>query len=153
MSAAGVGVRDMPSAQKDETLQQIHRNLLYIGQHLNDPQFVFAAAGKETVAGVSAEIVDVSSPDVSIRWFVDPSNGHVIREDYEAVGRSGPFHGETDLSDWKTTDGITLPVMHTNKENGKQTSTAESTKIEFNPQIDPKLFEKPPVQNAASPSQ
>jgi zinc protease len=150
MTAAGMGVHDMPTAQKDESMQQIHRNLLYIGQHLDDPKFIFAASGSETVAGVSAQIVDVTSPDVSIRWFVDPSNGHVVREDYQAVGRSGPFQGETDLSDWKTTDGITLPAVHTNKENGKQTSIVESTKIEFNPQIDPKLFERPPGKSEDS---
>ena len=81
-----------------------------------------------------------------MRWFVDPQTGHILREDYEAMGQSGPFHGETDLSDWKTTDGITLAAMHKNKENGKDSSIVEFSSVQFNPTLDPKLFEKPTTE-------
>jgi hypothetical protein len=91
--AGARGVRDLPPPQKAETMQQIHRDLVYIGQHLNDPKFIFAADGSETIAGVETRIVDISSGDMSIRWFVDPKTGHVVQEAYEAVGRSGPMHG------------------------------------------------------------
>jgi outer membrane lipoprotein-sorting protein len=37
---------------------------------------------------------------------------------------------------------LTMPYKHGNKQNGQQTSTAEFKKIELNPQLDPKLFEK-----------
>jgi zinc protease len=143
MSATGMGVRDLPPPQKAETVKQIHRDLVYIGQHLNDPAFIFAAGGSETMGGVETRIIDISAGDMTIRWFVDPKTGHVIKEAYEAVGRSGQMHGETLLSDWKTTDGITLPAVHTNKENGEDSSYAEFTKVNYNPTIDPKLFEKP----------
>jgi zinc protease len=143
MSAGNMGVRDMPPPQKSETVKQIHRDLVYIGQHLNDPAFIFAAAGTETISGVETRIVDVSAGDMAIRWFVDPKTGHVLQEAYEAVGRSGQMHGETVLSDWKTTDGITLPALHKNKENGQDSSVVEFTRVQFNPTIDPKLFEKP----------
>jgi zinc protease len=151
MSAASMGVRDLPPPQKAETVKQIHRDLIYIGQHLDDPAFIFAAAGTETVSGVETRIVDVSAGDMAIRWFVDPKTGHVVQEAYEAVGRSGQMHGETALSDWKTTDGITLPAMHKNKENGQDSSVVEFTRIQFNPTIDPKLFEKPAAE--AKPAQ
>ncbi|HLW88078.1 MAG TPA: insulinase family protein [Terriglobales bacterium] len=143
MSAAGMGVRDLPPPQKTETVKQIHRDLVYIGQHLDDPTFIFAASGNETVGGVDTRIVDVSAGDMAIRWFVDPKTGHVVQESYEAVGRSGEMHGETLLSDWKTNDGITLPATHKNKENGKDSSLVEFIRVQFNPIIDSKLFEKP----------
>jgi zinc protease len=143
MSAGSMGVRDLPPPQKAETVKQIHRDLIYIGQHLKDPAFIFAADGSETVGGIETRIVDVSAGDMTIRWFVDPKTGHVVREAYEAVGRSGEMHGETVLSDWKTTDGITLPAMHRNKENGQDSSIVEFTRVQYNPTIDPKLFEKP----------
>lgn len=152
MAAAGMGVHEMPAAQKNEMLQQIHRDLLYIGQHLDDPKFVFYGAGTENVGDISAQIVDVSAADMSIRWFVDPQSGRVVREDYQAMGQSGPFQGETDLSKWSTTDGITLPALHSNKQDGKRSSIVESTKIQFNPPIDAKLFEKPSAENSASPA-
>jgi zinc protease len=151
MSAAGMGVRDLPPPQKAETVRQIHRDLIYIGQHLNDPAFVFSAGGTETVGGVETRIVDVAAGDMAIRWFVDPKTGHVVQESYEAIGRSGEMHGETALSDWKTTDGIILPAMHRNKENGQDSSIVEFTRVQFNPAIDPKVFEKPAAE--AKPAQ
>ncbi|MGH9499320.1 MAG: insulinase family protein [Terriglobales bacterium] len=143
MSAAGMGVRDLPPPQKSETMQQIHRDMIYIGQHLDDPAFIFAAEGSEKIGDIETRIVDVSSGDMAIRWFVDPTNGRIIQEAYESVGRSGQMHGETVLSDWKTTDGITLPALHKNKENGQDSSIVEYTRVQYNPTIDPKLFEKP----------
>jgi zinc protease len=147
MAAGSMGVRDLPPPQKSETMQQIHRDMIYIGQHLNDPKFIFAAGGTETVDGVETRIVDVSAGDMAIRWFVDPKTGHVVQQAYEAVGRSGPMHGETLLSDWKTTDAITLPAMHRNKENGQDSSVVEFTRVQYNPTIDPKLFEKPAAES------
>ena len=143
MTAAGMGVRDLPPAQKKETLEQLERDPVYIGQHLNDPAFIFYADGTEKIGDVQAGIVDVSAGDMTIRWFVDPQSGHILRETYETLGRSGPVPGETDLSDWETTDGIALPKLHKNKENGKDSSTVEFTSVQFNPPVDPKLFEKP----------
>jgi zinc protease len=143
-SAAGMGVRDMPASRKAESMQQIRRSLLYIGQHVNDPAWIFAANGMEKIGDTEAQILDISGADMPIRWLVDPATGHVLREIYQATGRSGPMQGETNFENWKTTDGITLPAIHKNKENGQDASTVESTGIEFNPAIDPKLFEKPP---------
>ena len=59
------------------------------------------------------------------------------------MGQTGQFDGETDLSDWRPVDCLTLPYTHKNKQNGQETSLVEYKKIEFNPTIDPKLFEKP----------
>jgi zinc protease len=149
MSAEGMGERDLPPAQNNETLQQIQRDPIYIGQHLNDPAFIFFAGGTEKIGDVETRIVDVSSGKMTIRWFVDPQSGHILRELYQTLGPTGPVPGETDLSDWKTTDGITLPTQHKNKENGKDSSTVEFVGVQFNPPVDPKLFEKPAKAKAA----
>jgi hypothetical protein len=47
------------------------------------------------------------------------------------------------MDNWKPLGGLTLPLTRHNKQNGKDTSTAEYTALELNPKIDPKLFEKP----------
>jgi zinc protease len=142
MSAAGMGVRDMAPAQKDESIAQIHRDLIFIGQHLNDPAYSFLAGGTEKIGDVETRIIDVNGL-APIRWFVDPQTGRVLRESYEAMGQSGLFHGVTDLSDWQTTDGITLAALHKNSQDGKDSSTVHFDSVQFNPPIDPKLFEKP----------
>ncbi len=143
MYAEGMGQRDLPAAQKNETIEEIQRDPIYIGQHLNDPAFIFFANGTEKIGDVETHILDVRAGEVSIRWFVDPKTGRCLPRSLrdDRPRRSGP--AQTDLSDWKTTDGITLPALHKNKQNGQDSSTVEFTSVQFNPPIDPKMFEKP----------
>jgi zinc protease len=147
MSLPGMGSRNMPPAQKTEMMSQMHHDLVYVAQHADDPAFTFTAAGTEKIGDVDAAILDVGGAIPWVRWYIDPANGHILREKYKGMGQGGSFDGESDLSDWRTADGLTLPYKHENKQNGKQTSTAEFKKIEVNPQIDPKMFDKP-AENA-----
>jgi hypothetical protein len=78
-----------------------------------------------------------------MRWFVDPQTGRILREIYPTIAQSGPVQGQTDLDDWQTSDGITLPRLRKNKQNGEDSSSVQVNKMEFNPSVDGKLFEKP----------
>ena len=147
MSAEGMGVRDMPASQKAETMQQIHRDLIFIGQHLNDPAFVFSAASN---GDTKESILDISGEGVNLRWFIDPQSGRILRETYDSIGASGPSHDETSFEDWKALDGITLPYLRKNKQNGQDSSTVQFSKIEINPKIDSQLFEKPSTEAKAA---
>jgi zinc protease len=149
MSMAGMGTRSMPPAQKKEMLAQLHHDLVYIAQHVDDPAFTFTAAGTEKIGDVDAAILDIGGAIPWVRWYIDPKTGYILREKYKAMGQSGPFDGESNLSDWRTVDGLTMPYKHQNKQNGQETSNAEFKKIELNPAVDPKLFAKP-AENAAT---
>jgi zinc protease len=143
MSAEGRGVRDLPAEQKADTLTQIHHDPVYLVQHVNDRTITFTAAGTEKVGDVEAAVLDVGGAVPWIRWYVDPNTGRILREKYKGMGQSGPFQGETELSDWRTADGLTFPYVHRNKQDGKDSSTVTYTSIQLNPTVDPKLFEKP----------
>jgi zinc protease len=145
-SAAGRGVNDMPESRNRESLGQVKRDPIYLAQHVDDPAFSFAAGASEKVGAIDAKIIDISGPGVSIRWYVDPATGHIVREAYQTAGPQGPAEGTTDLSNWQTTDGITLPALHTNQLNGEESSSAEFSNVKFNPAVDPKLFEKPAAE-------
>jgi hypothetical protein len=142
------GVQDLPASRKSENLEQIHRDAIYIAQHLNDPAFSFTSAGPDKTAGAETTVVDVSGPGVAMRWFVDPQTGKIMRETYKAVGPTGPFDGETAFSEWKDVDGLNLPFHRANKQNGKDSSSVQYTSFQINPAVDLKMFEKP-----ASPAQ
>jgi len=142
MAAQGQ-VRPIPSSGAKESLEQIKRDPTYIGSHLEDPKFTFAANGSEKVGEVDAKILDVNADGTAIRWYVDPQSSLILRESYTATGPSGPFHGETELSDWKVFDGVNFPTRHVNKQDGKDSSTVTFTEVHINPQVDPKLFDKP----------
>jgi zinc protease len=142
MSVAGAGVRDMPASQKNEGLQQIKRDPIFIAQHLEDPHFVFSAKGGGEIGTVEARIVDVNAGGTTVRWYVNPQTGYILREDYTSMGSSGPVQAQTELSDWKTVDGLTFPYRHVHNENGQDFSTVEYSEVQINPQVEPKLFEK-----------
>jgi hypothetical protein len=95
--------------------------------------------------------VDVNAAGAAIRWFVDPQTGHILKETYRSIGQHGPVQGETDLDNWKPVSGLTLPMLRHNKQDGQDSSTAEYTALEFNPAVDPKLFDKPAEKPAAQP--
>jgi len=143
MSMAGMGTRSMPPEQKNEMLSQLHHDLVYVAQHADDPAFTFTAAGTEEIGDVDAAILDIGGAIPWVRWYVDPKTGYILREKYKAMGQMGQFEGETNLADWRTADGLTMPYKHQNKQNGQETSNAEFKKIELNPTLDPKLFAKP----------
>jgi hypothetical protein len=149
IAAEGMGVRDMPAAQKADSMQQIHRDLIYVAQRINDPAFIFSAAGTQKVGDTDASVLDIDDAGTSIRWFVDPRTGNILREDYQAMGATGPSNDETDFDDWKTVDGLTLPYVRKNKENGQDSSTVQFTKIEINPKIDAQIFDKPSTEAKA----
>jgi zinc protease len=148
MSLVGMGTRSMPPAQKNEMLTQLHHDLIYVAQHADDPAFTFTAVGTEKVGDVDAAVLDIGGAIPWVRWYVDPKTGYILREKYKGMGQSGPFDGETDLSDWRSADGLTMPYQHQNKQNGQQTSSAEYKKIELNPAVDPKIFAKPAEKQA-----
>jgi zinc protease len=143
MSIPGMGTRSMPPDQTNEMLAQMHHDLVYVAQHADDPAFTFTAAGTEKIGNVDAAILDIGGAIPWVRWYIDPKTGYILREQYKALGQNGLFDGESNLSDWRTVDGLTMPYQHENKQNGQQTSTAEFKKVELNPAVDPKLFVKP----------
>jgi zinc protease len=143
MSRPDMGTGNMPPAQKNEMLSQLHHEFVYVAQHADDPAFTFTAAGTEKIGDVDAAILDIGGAIPWVRWYIDPKTGYILREKYKAMGQSGPFDGETNLADWRTADGLTMPYKHQNKQDGQETSNAEFKKIELNPAVDPKLFAKP----------
>ena len=143
VSMGAMGTQPMPAAQKAETLEQLKRDPIFIAAHWKDPDVFFNAGGTEKVGDIESRIVDVNAAGAPIRWFVNPSDGHILKETYQTLGPSGPAQGETIMDDWKNMNGLTLPLQRRNKQNGEETSVVQYKSIEINPPIDPKLFEKP----------
>jgi zinc protease len=151
MAMPGQGMRDFPASQKAESLEQIKRDPIFIASHSKDPNVFFRAGGTEKVGAIDARIVDVNAAGVAIRWFVDPQTGHILKETYRTISQGQPAQGETDMEDWKSVNGLTVPFRRQNKQNGQDSSKSEYTSLEFNPAVDPKLFEKSAEKPATQP--
>jgi len=141
--AGGKVVQELPPSRREESLAQVHRDLIYIAQHVSDPAFSFTASGTEKSGDVDTAIVDVSGPGVTLRWFVDPQSGKIVRETYKGAGQAGPVDTETSFSDWKEVEGLNLPFHRENKQGGAVSSTVQFTSFQLNPPVDSKIFEKP----------
>lgn len=139
----GGQVRDMPSSQRQESVQDEKREIIYVAQHVNDPKFQFAVTGKEKIGNVDAAILDVNADGSPVKWYVDPQSGRILRIVAERTGEQGPMTQTVDLSDWRDVDGVKLPFKRTITMNGEPSGTAEVQQVQFNPPVDPKLFEKP----------
>ena len=143
MSMAAMGTRDMPSSQKEDQLKGLRRELWFIAQHADDPEFAFSAQGKEKVGDAETSILDISGGGQQLRWFVDPKSGHVLRSQFQGSTPAGPATQVADFSDWKTVDGLSLPFHVEISSNGQPSATVAVSSYEFNPAVDAAIFEKP----------
>jgi len=131
----------LPNEMRDENLKNLHRDMIYISQHLGDPSFTFAASGTEKVGDIEAQILEVNAAGTPLLWYVDPATGHVLRARFHTLGMSGPLERVIEYSDWRPTANLTLPYHRNITENGEPASDDTIKQIELNPQVDPKLFE------------
>ena len=71
MAAQGQ-VRALPGPCKEEMLNQIKRDVVYIAQHVDDSSFIFATNGTEKIGDVDAQILDINAQGARMRWYIDP---------------------------------------------------------------------------------
>ena len=132
--------QDMPSAMRDESLRNVKRDLIYIAQHASDAKFTFTDDGNDDIKGVATRTLTINADGTELKWYVDPSNGHVLRAAFHASTMRGPVDRVVDYSDWRDTGGLSLPFKRTVTENGETASEDTIKSIELNPAVDPKLF-------------
>jgi len=140
------GPKDLPNPVRDELLRQLTRTAFYLAQKADDPKFKLVLGGEEKVGDVVTRALDISYGDASVRWFVDPATGRILRSAHDSISPAGKTVRVTsDFSDFKTADGFTLPhhIRVKTQDSPDQTVTLEEIKV--NPGVDPKLFEKPPA--------
>ncbi len=142
--------RDLPPPMKDAMISDLKREILQVAQQSESPKYVFSVGGAEKIGEVETLILDINADGAPARWYVDPQTGRVLRVSYQTVDREGPVQRVNDYSDWRTVDGISLPFKNRVTNNGTDGGGSEVTEVEFNPTVDPKLFEKP-AEAAAGP--
>lgn len=142
-AAAPMGVRDLPESQRKSTLDELRTNPFAVAKNLASASYVFALAGKEKVGEIEAEIVEIRADGATVRWFVDPATGKVLRTSRNVA--EGPQVGTrtVDLSDWKEFAGFTVPTRSVVRLNGEEISTVTTKSWDPNPTLDPAAWQKP----------
>ena len=134
-----MGSQDMPGSQRTSMRNESRADIIAVLKNIDNPKYTFNVAGTEKVGTVDAQILTVDADGSPVKWLVDPTSGKILRR----VAQSPRGESITDYTDWKTFDGITLPVAFTNTTDGQPTGTGKLTTMEINPTVDPKIFEKP----------
>ena len=137
------GVQDMPGSQRDEQGREMRRDPVFILQHMDDAGTTFTAGGTEKIGDLTAQIVDVSSNGVDVRWYIDPATGRIVRTSSKSMTQAGPGTQVVDYSDWRTVEGMAVAFKRTITVNGQPQGNVTVEEYQINPTVDAKLFEKP----------
>ncbi len=148
------GSQDLPPVVRGELLKQVQRIPLHLARKGGDPKLVAAAAGTAKVGAVEAAVLDIRYGDVTVRWYVDPATGRILRTEHTTTtpeGKSAQM--VSDYSDYKPIDGFPIAHRLDVSTNGEKDQTLVMEECKINAGVDPKLFEKPlpaPAPTAAA---
>jgi zinc protease len=139
----GGQVSDMPPQSQDEALKSLKRDVIAVAQHIDDPKYLFEAAGIHKLGDVDASVLKINADGAEATWYLDPKTNLPLRSEFSAIGQTGPVTRTSDYSDWKSFDGVNLYTSRTVSDNGKVTSKDTIKQWVVNPNIDPRIWEKP----------
>lgn len=134
-----MGTQDMPESQSATIRNEARTDLLTVLKNIDKPGYTFTVTGTEKIGDVNAQVLEVSSGTSTAKWLVDPATGKLLRK--VSQGRQGVT--TTEYTEWKSFDGLNLPVAFTTTTGGEPSGGGRMTTVEINPTIDPKVFEKP----------
>ena len=64
--------QDLPQDQRSALETTLKHDFINVLQHINDPNYIFVAQGKQNLDGVEATTVDVEAAGVPTRWWIGP---------------------------------------------------------------------------------
>ncbi len=141
MVMPGMGTRDLPASQREAAQKESRLELLTILK--NPEKYTFNIVGTEKAGDVETKVVEVGIEGDTVKWFVDPVTGKIVRRVSRGRGPMAQGDQITDFTSWGTFGGINMPTGFSTTSNGEQIATGHVKTIEINPTIDPKIWEKP----------
>jgi hypothetical protein len=123
-----MGTQDMPASQREKQQHESKIDLLTVLRNIDNPKYIFTASGPDTL--------EINADGVMAKWIVDPAVGRVLRRSSQADELVHEY------TEWKSFDGINLPVAY-NLTSGKDAGGVKVSTVEINPTVDPKTFVKP----------
>lgn len=137
-----MGTQDLPGSQRESATAELKTDTINVLKNIENPKYVFTAAGSEKVGDVSAQKLSINADGNAVTWYVDPSSGRLLRKSAEG---GGPQAGEqvTEYREWMKSGGLNLPSSTVVMRGGEQVAAVTVTKIEINPSIDAAAFTKP----------
>jgi zinc protease len=138
------GVREAPEPMRQEFTASVRRDMF--------PLLIAAAEGSLTTKllpeegrdGKVLRVAEVSGEGVSpVRLYID-SSYQVVRQTFSTTGPDGrAVQAEEVFSEYRDVDGIQVPFRAEVLRNGRPILERTLTQVQFNTELDPKLFARP----------
>ena len=140
-----MGTQDIPSSQRDQASSDMKTELLTVIKNIGNPKYTFTAGGTEKIGTVDARLVEVNADGATVKWYIDPATGKLLRTVSHA---GGPMPGDavTEYTEWKSFNGLNLPSATIITRNGEKAGELHVNTVEVNPTIDANEFTKPATQ-------
>ena len=140
-----MGTQDIPSSQREASMAEMKSDLLVVLKNIGNPKYTFTAAGTEKIGDVDARIVEINADGSTVKWYVDPASGRLLRSVSRA---SAPMPGDvvTDYIEWKSFGGLNLPVATVVSRNGEKMAEMTVTNVQVNPAVAADAFARPPAK-------
>ena len=133
------GTRDVPSSQREMVRRNARLDMISVLKNAANPAWKFTVSGTEKVGDINAQVLEISTEGTTMKWYVDPATGRILRK-----VSAGPMGEQsTDYTEWKSFNGINIPVAATISMGGQSGGSLQVKSVEINPTIDPKVFAKP----------
>jgi hypothetical protein len=130
-----MGLQEMPEAQRKNMHAESKQEILNVLKNIDNPAYAFSIVGTEN----NRQIVEINADGTTFKWSIDPETGRLFKN--ISQGRRGEQVME--YSDWQNFSGLNLPAAFTAIANGQPRGVVKYTKVEINPTLDQKAFEKP----------
>lgn len=136
-----MGTQDLPSSQREAAAADLKTDSFHILRHQDNPKYTFTAAGTEKIGDVNAAILDISPDGGSVRWFVDPATGRILRT---VRTTRGPGGGTivTEYTRWQKFGTLNSAVEATITRDGQPFGSLTVTGVEVNPAVPADAFVK-----------
>ena len=135
------GTQDIPSSQRGSIASDMKADMLAVLKNIGNAKYTFTAGASENVNGVNARVLEINADGATVKWYVDPATGKVLR----TVSRSAMMPGDavTEYTEWKSFGGLNLPAATNTTVNGERAMSVTVTNVEVNPAIGADEFKKP----------
>jgi hypothetical protein len=136
----GQGTMPLPATQVQSLQSNLARDPVNLAANLD--QLNVQYLGKRPLNGTETEEILITRSGYSFHLLVDPQTSLPAGTVHTDVGPQGPAEFVEAVADFRSVDGILVPMKSESTSQGQRTAATETTEYLVNPPVDMGLFEK-----------
>jgi hypothetical protein len=135
------GVMPLAPSQREQTIRQGRRSLVFLLQGRAAPTFSAFAAGEGRVGGTPVSLVRVQYHDDTMTVGIDTATGRILSLLAKGQGPTGPTEVLMEFADYRPVGGLVLPHARTSSIDGRRMQSVSVTRVELNPSVPADAFD------------